>query len=114
MKSLSFVVSDLKFEIDIFSKQNEYRAQVRYVGAGQNQLLALHTPPRTQIHPTQFYRLRRYYRNCLVGAVKAELRDFRFRDYKPGMKILSATIGANLAGYPNGYPEILSDNMSDL
>jgi hypothetical protein len=107
-------VADLAYQIEIESTRTGYFAKVKYVGAGQDQVLALCTPPRMEVHPSQFYRNRKEYRDFLIRDIEAELQKMRYENHKPGTNIILASAEATMAGYPEGFPGASDDDMADL
>ncbi|WP_321820867.1 MULTISPECIES: hypothetical protein [unclassified Burkholderia] len=108
------------FYVRISSEPNGYSARISEVfhGVAPNERCvpaALYVPPRLEVDPGALYRDRQHYRVELIKLVNAELAAWRVKKVSAAEVHLNtdAYIRANLAGWPDGYPNSADDDMSD-
>ena len=102
------------FEIAITSDPSGYQAQVTELlyGGGSAEIV-LPNGPRTEIHPSSFFKMREHYRGMLHSDVLAEITRgvvVRASGADQGKYLCYAR--ANMMGWPDGHPEATSDDMA--
>lgn len=104
---------DRTFEIHIMSEANGYTAQVIEILSGGSRVnVSLPGVPRCELPPDVFFRMREHYRGEFVSDIRAELR---YGTVVPCDNDKNSTnecyLGANMVGWPDGYPTATADNM---
>ena len=109
-----------RFLVHISSDLAGYSARISETFASDDQApngqpLVLKSPPRLEIDPGTFYRDRHHYRGELIKLVNAELAALQVHriSQDDDHQDTDAFIRANLKGWPEGYPEVTSDDLSD-
>lgn len=101
------------FEIAITSEPSGYQAQVsEQLYGGGSAAIVLPNGPRTEIHPSSFFKMREHYRGMLHAEVLAEItRGTVLRVSGTEQAKLPCYVRANMEGWQGGYPEATSDDM---
>jgi hypothetical protein len=104
---------DRTFEIHVSSEASGYRAKVfELLYGGSRVIVCLPGLSQCHIAPTRFFKMREHYRGEFLASVKAELRSgtvVRFDSAERSTP--DCYLGADMSGWPNGYPDATSDNM---
>jgi len=111
-----FSARERRFTIRITSTIDGYQARVMEVLSGDQVVpVALSLPPRLEFDPADFYRNRAKYRSELVLQVNSELLAWRVSRLTPeqASEDNDVYIRPNLAGWKDGYPLAVPDDMSD-
>jgi hypothetical protein len=121
-KTITYSPDDLspnrgrRFEIRLSSAADGYFANVDEVLAdGQRRRMSVPYARNLELHPSSFFRMRRHYRGFFIADVQAALRSVvvTASPSETGQADSTLFLKANMVGWPNGYPEAESDDMSD-
>ncbi len=105
---------DRTFEIHIMSEANGYTAQVvELLNGGSRVNVCLPGVTRCELPPGSFFSMREHYRGEFVSDIRAELRYGTIvRCDGDTNSTTVCYLGANMRGWPDGYPTATADNMA--
>lgn len=109
------VVANVRtFEIHITSEANGYCAKVvELIYGGSRVNVSLPGMVRCELPPESFFRMREHYRGEFLADIRTELRCGTIvRCNVLENSTTGLYLGANMSGWPEGYPSATDDSMA--
>ena len=101
------------FQIQIESLPNGTAQVVELLSGGGTAKMDLPGVLPTEIAATSFFGMRLHYRKLFTSDLMAAIRTGQVVKLPPDAAPSIYSIGANMRGWPDGYPKPVEDNMSD-